>query len=120
MELLLEVANAVSSTLDLPEQLQMLGRQVCARFGVSEFSVMLVDEATHQLVIEAVAGAAPRIAPGSRLHLGEDVAGEAAARGQTIYVPDVARISALLARRRSRGFLPLGAVAGASAASSVR
>lgn len=90
MELLLEVGSAVSGTLDLPEQLQMLGRQVCARFGVSEFSVMLVDEATHQLVIEAVAGAAPRNARGSRLHLGEGVTGEAAARGQTIYVPDVA------------------------------
>jgi len=103
MELLLEVANAVSSTLDLPEQLQMLGRQVCARFGVSEFSVMLVDEATHQLVIEAVAGAAPRNARGSRLHLGEGVAGEAAARGQTIYVPDVARDP-----RCSQGAAPAG------------
>jgi diguanylate cyclase (GGDEF)-like protein len=89
MELLLEVGSAVSSTLDLPEQLQMLGRQVCARFGVSEFSVMLVDELTHQLVIEAVAGAAPRNARGGRLHLGEGIAGETAARGQTIYVPDV-------------------------------
>ena len=50
---------------------------------------MLVDETTHQLVIEAVAGATPRNARGSRLHLGEGVTGEAAARGQTIYVPDV-------------------------------
>jgi len=91
MELLLEVGGAVSGTLDLPEQLQTLGRQVCARFGVSEFSVMLLDDASHQLVVEAVAGGAPRNARGTRFHLGEGVTGEAAARGQTIYVPDVAK-----------------------------
>jgi diguanylate cyclase (GGDEF)-like protein len=89
MELLLEVGSAVSGTLDLPEQLQTLGRQVCARFGVSEFSVMLLDEVSHQLVIEAVAGSAPRNARGTRFHLGEGITGEVAARGQTIYVPDV-------------------------------
>src|SRR6185503_9106899 len=44
MELLLEVSNAISGTLDLPELLQTLGRLVCTRFGVSEFSVMLIDD----------------------------------------------------------------------------
>src|SRR4051812_17520125 len=39
MELLLEVSNAVSGTLDLPALLATLGQLVCARFGVSEFSV---------------------------------------------------------------------------------
>src|SRR6266481_5343168 len=50
MELLLEVSKAVSGTLDLPEQLETLGRHVCDRLGISEFSVMLVDDVTHQLV----------------------------------------------------------------------
>ncbi len=96
MELLLEVGGAVSGTLDLPAQLQTLGRQVCARFGVSEFSVMLLDEATHELVVEAVAGGAPRNARGTRFHLGEGITGEVAARGQTIYVPDVEKDSRYL------------------------
>jgi diguanylate cyclase (GGDEF)-like protein len=91
MELLLEVSNAISWTLDLPELLATLGRQVCARFGVSEFSVMLVDDATDQLVVEAVAGDAPRNARGMRFHLGEGITGEVAARGQTVYVKDVAK-----------------------------
>jgi len=91
MELLLEVSNAISGTLDLPELLATLGRQVCARFGVSEFSVMLVDDATDQLVVEAVAGDAPRNARGMRFHLGEGITGEVAARGQTVYVKDVAK-----------------------------
>jgi len=38
MELLLEVSKAVSGTLDLPEQLETLGRHVCDRLGISEFS----------------------------------------------------------------------------------
>ena len=91
MELLLEVSKAVSGTLDLPEQLEELGKQVCARLGVAEFSVMLLDETTHQLVIEAIAGDALPAARGMRFHLGEGIAGESAAKGQTIYVPDVAR-----------------------------
>ena len=91
MELLLEVAKALSGTLDLPEQLEMLGRQVCARLGVAEFTVMLVDEATHQLVVEAVAGEMPAAVRGMRFHLGEGIAGEVAAKGQTIYTPDVAK-----------------------------
>src|SRR5258708_24945095 len=87
MELLLEVSKAVSGTLDLPEQLQELGKQVCARLSISEFSVMLLDETTHQLVIEAVAGEVPAAARGMRLPLRPGVTGEAAARGPTLYRP---------------------------------
>jgi len=91
MELLLEVSKAVSSTIDLPEQLETLGRQVCARLEVSEFSVMLIDEATRQLVIEAAAGKHASQARGARFQLGEGIAGDAAATGKTVYVRDVAK-----------------------------
>src|SRR5205807_5787844 len=80
MELLLEVSKAVSGTLDLPEQLEELGNQICARFGLVEFSVMLIDDASHQLVIEAIAGEADRSSRGQRFHLGEGIAGEVAAK----------------------------------------
>ena len=89
MELLQEVSKAVSGTLDLPEQLEQLGRQICARLAVDEFSVMLIDEATHHLVIEAVAGNMPPSMRGMRFHLGEGIAGEVAAHAQTISVPDI-------------------------------
>src|SRR5207253_1387224 len=75
MELLLDVAKALTGTLDLPEQLEQLGRLVCDALGVDEFSAMLVDEATHQLVIEAVAGQAPQSVRGMRFRLGEGVTG---------------------------------------------
>jgi diguanylate cyclase (GGDEF)-like protein len=91
MELLLEVSQAVSGTLDLPEQLEELGKEICTRLGVSDFSVMLIDNSTHQLVIEAVAGTAPPGLRGMHFHLGEGITGEAAAQGHTIYVPDISK-----------------------------
>ena len=89
MGLVLEVSRSLSGTLDLREQLEELGRHTCAQLGVDEFSVLLVDEASQQLVLEAVAGAAPVSARGTRFAIGEGVVGDAAARGETIYVPDV-------------------------------
>jgi len=96
MELVLEVARSLSGTLDLREQLEELGRHTCVQLGVDEFSVLLVDEATQQLVIEAVAGNAPTSARGMRFSTGEGVVGDAAARGETIYVPDVEKDSRYL------------------------
>ncbi len=96
MELLLQVSKAVSGTLDLPEQLQELGKEVCTRLGIAEFAVLLLDEISHQLVVEAVAGEAPPTARGLRFHLGEGITGEVAAKGQTIYVPDVSKDSRYL------------------------
>src|SRR5205823_4920399 len=107
MELLLEVSQAVSGTIDLPEQLDSLGREMCRRLGVNEFSVMLIDDATHELVIESAAGEAAAKARGARLHLGEGIAGAAAANGDTIYVPDVQKDPRYLPSqgRRGRGAL---------------
>lgn len=106
MELLLSVAASLSGTLDLPQQLSELGRRVCEGFRVEELSVMLLDEASQQLVIEAVAGADPAGVRGLRFHIGEGVAGDAAARGETLYVADVANDPRYLpykGRRRHTG-----------------
>jgi diguanylate cyclase (GGDEF)-like protein len=102
MELLLEVSSAISGTLDLPELLETLGRLMCARFGVSEFSVMLVDDGTGELVVEASTGDAPRTARGMRFHLSEGITGDMAARGQTIYLPDVAKEPRYQEQKRHR------------------
>jgi diguanylate cyclase (GGDEF)-like protein len=89
MELLLEVSKAVSGTIDLPEQLEILGQQLCTRFRVSEFSLLLMDETSQQLVVEAIAGNVPPAVRGMRLSPGEGVAGEVAQTGKRIYVPDI-------------------------------
>jgi nitrate/nitrite-specific signal transduction histidine kinase len=92
-ELLLEVSRTLSGALDLSGQLEALGREVCARLGLSQLSVMLLDDATHELYVEALAGEFRKEARGLRLRLGEGVAGEAAEGGKTLYVPDVTRES---------------------------
>ena len=89
LELVLEVSQAVSGTLDLREQLAELGRRICNRLQVEEFTALLFDEESHQLVLEAFAGEVPASVLGLRLSPGEGVTGEAAARGETIYVSDV-------------------------------
>jgi diguanylate cyclase (GGDEF)-like protein len=89
MELLLAVSKALTGTLDLPEQLDQLGRLVCEALHVDEFCTMLLDESSHQLVIEAAVGSGLVDARGLRFRLGEGVTGAAAAQGKTIYVPDV-------------------------------
>src|SRR5256886_16804098 len=67
MELVLDVSKALSGTLDLPQQLEQLGRLVCAALRVDEFCALLLDETTHQLVVEAAPGpggaAGPRVGP---------------------------------------------------------
>ena len=89
MELVLDVSRALSGTLDLREQLGELGRRVCDRLEIEEFTALLVDDTTHQLMVEAVAGKVPAGVQGMRLAVGEGITGEAAARGETIYVTDV-------------------------------
>lgn len=50
---------------------------------------MLLDESTHQLVVEAAVGPGLVAARGLCFRLGEGVTGAAAAQGKTIYVKDV-------------------------------
>ena len=89
MELLLDVSSALSGTLDLPEQLQQLGEHVRARLVVDECTLLLLDEHTDELVVEAVCSATPRSNRGTRFRLGEGITGQVAAQNQTFYVPDV-------------------------------
>jgi len=89
MELLLAVSKACTGTLELPEQLEQLGRLICEGLAVEEFCAVLLDESTHQLVVEAACGQGLAAARGMRFRLGEGVTGAAAAQGKTIYVKDV-------------------------------
>ena len=73
MELLLAVSKALTGTLDLPEQLDQLGRLVCEALDIEEFGALLLDEATHQLVLESACGARLVAARGMRFRLGEGV-----------------------------------------------
>jgi diguanylate cyclase (GGDEF)-like protein len=89
MELLLEISRALGGTIDLPEQIEILGEQFCARFRVTQFSLMLYDEATQELVVEATAGDFPANLRGMRFVPGQGVSSETARTGKRVYVTDI-------------------------------
>jgi len=89
LELLVQVAGALSSTLDLTTQLQQLGQHVQRGLAVEECSLLLLDEATGELVVETVVSDQPRALRGTRFHLGEGITGSVASGNETIYLPDV-------------------------------
>jgi diguanylate cyclase (GGDEF)-like protein len=89
MELLLEISKALGRTIDLPEQLEVLGDQLCTRFGLRSFALLLLDEETRELVIEAVAGGLPPTLRGTRIALDHGVSGETASTAARVYVPDI-------------------------------
>lgn len=60
-------------------------------FDARAASIMLVDEATGELVFEAVSGEGSQSLVGSRFPLGKGVAGFVAASGQTLVIDDVSR-----------------------------
>lgn len=60
-------------------------------FDARAASIMLVDEASGELVFEAVSGEGSQSLVGSRFPLGKGVAGFVAASGQTLVIDDVSR-----------------------------
>ena len=89
MELLLEVSKGLSASMGTVTGLEAVGQQLCARMGVDGVSVLRLDEEKRELVVAAVAGSVPPGARYKRFQLGEGISGEAAAKGVTLYVPDV-------------------------------
>jgi diguanylate cyclase (GGDEF)-like protein len=109
LELLVDAAAALSGTLDLPEQLERLGQLACAALNVREWTALLLEEEANQLVVEAVAGAAPETLRGMRFALGEGISGQSALEGHTVHSEDVANDPRYLhykgARRGAGSFL---------------
>ncbi len=73
------------STLDFSESLKIILEIVMNLIGAEEFSIMMLDEKTHELGIVAQEGMGPEARPGVRL--GQGIIGEAAKSGQAYYRP---------------------------------
>lgn len=69
--------------------LQSVVDVACTVFDARAASIMLVDEASGDLVFEAVAGEGSGSLIGSRFPLGQGIAGFVAASGQTLVIDDV-------------------------------
>ena len=98
---LLEASQSLLTTLDLKQGLQRVLDILGAHHGAIRSTVVLLDEQTGDVRIEASAGA---ITPGQRVRyrIGEGITGEVLQTGKPIVVPRVSREPRFLNRAAKR------------------
>ncbi len=98
---LLETSQALLTTLDLKEGLQRVLEILGRHHGAIRSTVVLLDEQTGDVRLEASAGA---ITPGKRVRyrVGEGITGEVVQTGKPIVVPQVSREPRFLHRAAKR------------------
>jgi Nif-specific regulatory protein len=102
---LLEASQALSSTLDLKEGLQRVLEILGRHHGAVRSTVVLLDEQTGEVQVEAASGAVPQ-GRRVRYQIGEGITGEVMATGKPIVVPRVSREPRFLNRAAERPELP--------------
>jgi DNA-binding response OmpR family regulator len=85
---LYEAGQAVVSTLDLDEVLDVILREASRVLGVSVTSILLLDERTGELVFSSGTGKEAAMLINRRLALGQGVAGWVAERGEPLLIHD--------------------------------
>ncbi|MDW7709732.1 MAG: sensor domain-containing diguanylate cyclase [Deferrisomatales bacterium] len=89
LETFVDIGKALTSTLDLREVLGAIMEKVSLLLRPKNWSLLLLDEASGDLVFEiAVSPAAERL-KGLRLNKGEGIAGWVALHGESLLIPDV-------------------------------
>jgi PAS domain S-box-containing protein len=86
--LLNRASQALSSTLDFDQVLEIMLEEVRRLLNVVACSVWLIDRETNQLVCRQVTDPLGEIVRGWRLEPGQGLAGWVATRGESIIVPD--------------------------------
>src|SRR5215468_1108158 len=107
---LLEVADAVNTTLDLNTLLQRVAEMLKRIIDYEIFAILLLNEKTQELRIRFQVGHPPEVAERICIKVGEGVTGLAAQRRDTVLVNDVAEEPAYInaiARVRSELAVPL-------------
>lgn len=89
LETMVELGKALTATLDLSEVLNAVMTSVCQTIKASTWSLLLVDEKSHELIFEVVVSPAAERLKGKRIPAGQGVAGWVAAHGQALLLPDV-------------------------------
>src|SRR5579872_3244791 len=91
--LLLEVADALGSTLDLDTSLRRVAELVRKVIDYKIFGILLLNEKTQQLRIRFQVGYPPEVADRIRIKVGEGVTGTAAQTREAVLVNDVTTAS---------------------------
>jgi Nif-specific regulatory protein len=102
---LLEASQALTATLDFSEGLQRVLEILGRHHGAVRSAVVLLNDETGEVELEASAGAVPR---GRRIRyrMGEGVTGKVVQSGKPIVVPRVSREPGFLNRAADRPELP--------------
>ena len=87
---LLEVADAVNTTLDLNTLLQRVAEMLRRVIDYEIFAILLLTEKTQELHIRFQVGHPPEVAERIRIKVGQGVTGQAAQRREAVLVNDVA------------------------------
>ncbi len=91
LSLLNQVSEAMRSTLDLDQLLDIALEQSLAIVGADAGSLMLVNEETGRLEIEASRGLAQRLKKNTSQRVGKSIAGWVAEHGESVVVTDASR-----------------------------
>ncbi len=86
---LLEVADAVNTTLDLNTLLQRVAEMLKRFIDYEIFAILLLNDKTQELRIRFQVGHPPEVADRIRIKVGQGVTGQAVARRQAVLVNDV-------------------------------
>lgn len=89
MNTLVDIGKALTSSLDLPEVLQLIMQKVSELLQPKTWSLLLVDERAHELYFEIVVSPAAEQLKSIRLKIGEGIAGWVAKNGESLLIPDV-------------------------------
>jgi PAS domain S-box-containing protein len=85
---LYKLANEFTANLNLTEVLDAIVRSIRRALNCRGCCIFLLDEASQMLEIKAAAGLKPKWRDEARLHLGEGIAGRAAAEARSVYLID--------------------------------
>jgi len=86
---LLEVADAVNTTLDLNTLLQRIAEMLKRFLDYEIFAILLLNEKTQELRVRFQVGHPPEVAERIRIKVGQGVTGQAVLRRKAVLVNDV-------------------------------
>src|SRR5215471_11958771 len=87
---LLEVADAVNTTLDLNTLLQRVSEMLKRFIDYEIFAILLLNDKTQELRMRFQVGHPPEVAERIRIKVGQGVTGQAVQRREAVLVNDVA------------------------------
>ena len=102
---LIEIAKAISSSLNLEAVVERMMDILRQRFGMERLTLTLLDPRTNELSIEVARGLDPKTIERVRYKLGEGITGKVVASGKPIVVPNIGKEPLFLDRTKSRGDL---------------